>query len=178
MIPECAWCVLSMLNLVIISDAGAGQGSGRRMERPREHWAIFWVEKRSPVFSSDLLLNHPVAFQKAAAGRSWWVSLSSFHPVCLWVSQILQIPVACRYTTFTVPCTEKRSETGRACGRLLVRVLQRFIFHCLIKNIFENIFALCKNLTLPSWLEITPRSSQHIPQKSFCDYVRMSKVLL
>lgn len=122
-----------MLNLVIISDAGAGQGSGRRMERPREHWAIFWVEKRSPVFSSDSLLNHPVAFQKAAAGRSWWVSLSSFHPVCLWVSQILQIPVACRYTTFTVPCTEKRSETGRACGRLLVRVLQRFIFHCLIK---------------------------------------------
>lgn len=120
-----------MLNLVIISDAGAGQGSGRRMEKTSGALSNILSRKALACVLFWLAVKSSSCFPK---GGSWKELMSiSFHPVCLWVSQILQIPVACRYTTFTVPCTEKRSETGRACGRLLVRVLQRFIFHCLIK---------------------------------------------
>lgn len=167
-----------MLNLVIISDAGAGQGSGRRMEKTSGALSNILSRKALACVLFWLAVKSSSCFPK---GGSWkeLMSISFFFPSSLSVSEP-NTSDSCSLSLYYIHCAFYREALGDGTGlwSFVSQSVATLYFSLPDKNIFENIFALCKNLTLPSWLEITPRSSKHIPQKSFCDYVRMSKVLL
>lgn len=149
-----------MLNLVIISDAGAGQGSGRRMEKTSGALSNILSRKALACVLFWLAVKSSSCFPK---GGSWkeLMSISFFFPSSLSVSEP-NTSDSCSLSLYYIHCAFYREALGDGTG------LWSFVSQSVATLYFslpdKNIFALCKNLTLPSWLEITPRSSQHIPR--------------